>query len=141
MQNIILFDDNTKIDFNNSYLVNFFINNSSDDNNKLLGLRILINNSLNNFLNINDDNYHIVEISTNDFIIDYIELGSINSSLLSNIVSFEKSNKKYKLIFKKENLVNTLSFKANNLRITKGDFVRKEYLKQKKYKLDLLMLQ
>ena len=139
MKNIILFDNSTEINFNNSYLVNYYINNSVDDT-SLLSFRIAIKHTLNMFLNIKDDNYSYIDLSTNDFKINSFELESLNSSFLSNIVCFEKSNSEYKLIFKKGNSLSSISFETNNLKIAIKKQIKKDYFKKKKYNIDSLML-
>ena len=138
MENNILFDNVEKIDFNNSYLINYYINNQND--NKLIALRILLKNSLNKFLNIDDDNYSYIDINSDNFEMDYIELETLNSSFLAKIISFEKEKDKYKITFKKNNSISTIVFNSNDLKITLGKFVKKENLKSRKNYTDLLML-
>ena len=140
MENNILFDNKIKIDFNNSYLINYYINNQNDNDNKLIAFRILLKNSLNKFLNIDDDNYSYIDINSDKFEMYYIELENLNSSFLAEIVSFEKEKDKYKITFKKNNSFSTIAFNTNDLKITLGKLVKKENLKSKKKYTDLLML-
>ena len=139
MKNRILFNKNIDIDFNSSYLVNYFINNSTDDT-YLLSFRMLVKNSINLFLNIKDDNYSFIDLSTNDFRINFFESETLNSSFLSNVISFEKNKDEYKLAFKKGSLLSSFSFKTTTLNVSIGNPVTKDYLKRKKYSLDSLML-
>ena len=131
--------DFNKIDFSDSYLVNYFIHNISGEDVDLLAFRILIKNSLNKVLKIDDDNYSYIDISTEDFKIDYIELESLDSVFLSNIIKFKKDNNKYQLAFRKGILLTVISFISNHLKITKGEIVKKNYLNEKKHTGDLLM--
>ena len=132
--------DFNKIDFSDSYLVNYFIHNISGEDVDLLAFRILIKNSLNKVLKIDDDNYSYIDINSDNFEMDYIELETLNSSFLAKIISFEKEKDKYKITFKKNNSISTIVFNSNDLKITLGKFVKKENLKSRKNYTDLLML-
>ena len=53
---------------------------------------------------------------------------SINSTCISNIISFNKNKDNYKITFKKDNIQSSISFVASLLKIIKGKLVTKKQI-------------
>lgn len=139
MNQQILFK-NKPINFKNSFLINYYINNSlNEKNNKeledLLVFRCAICKQYNEFSNNSDgSDYVILDFKTNKFKLISLLFSSLESTFIADIVSFEYTiDKTYIIEFKKDNQKYLIEFSCNELDIVEVTNINKKNLYVKDY--------